>query len=152
MVTELDRLIEVTIKFCTIFTGSCRNVYFPFDIYTDTPVDVAIEMVKELEITDLEPSDIARMIEGEISVLLPNWRNSNCPDSCHTFSYKDDKDNEDPQHHFHSISSCSSSLESILGSVNRVDDLLNGYNWLHGMSPLSLPPTTIATCEVCKCE
>ncbi|XP_022632851.1 probable serine/threonine-protein kinase WNK4 isoform X3 [Vigna radiata var. radiata] len=111
--------------------GSCRNVYFPFDIYTDTPVDVAIEMVKELEITDLEPSDIARMIEGEISVLLPNWRNSNCPDSCHTFSYKDDKDNEDPQHHFHSISSCSSSLESILGSVNRVDDLLNGYNWLH---------------------
>ncbi|BAT88248.1 serine/threonine-protein kinase [Vigna angularis] len=112
--------------------GSCRNVYFPFDIYTDTPVDVAIEMVKELEITDLEPSDIARMIEGEISVLLPKWRNSNCPESCHTYSYNDDKDNEDPQHHFHSISSCSSSLESILGSVNRVDDLLNGYHWLNG--------------------
>ncbi|XP_027933031.1 probable serine/threonine-protein kinase WNK4 isoform X2 [Vigna unguiculata] len=111
--------------------GSCRNVYFPFDIYTDTPVDVAIEMVKELEITDLKPSDIARMIEGEISVLLPNWRNSNCPDTCHTFSYNDDKDNEDPHRLFRSISSCSSSLESTLGSASRVDDLLNGYHWLH---------------------
>ncbi|KAL9320131.1 hypothetical protein ACSQ67_011970 [Phaseolus vulgaris] len=112
--------------------GSCRNVYFPFDIYTDTPIDVAIEMVKELEITDLKPSDIASMIEGEISVLLPNWRNSNCPDTWHTFSYNDDKDNEDPHHHFHSVSSCSSSQESTPGLVIRVDDLLNGCHWLHG--------------------
>lgn len=152
LVNELDPLIEVTITLCAIFTGSCRNVYFPFDIYTDTPIDVAIEMVKELEITDLKPSDIASMIEGEISVLLPNWRNSNNPDTFHTFRYNDDMDNGDPHHHFHSISSCSSSQESTRGSVSRVDDLLNGYHWLHGMSPLSLPPTTIATCEVFKCK
>ncbi|CAJ1960562.1 unnamed protein product [Sphenostylis stenocarpa] len=107
--------------------GSCRNVYFPFDIYTDTAIDVAMEMVKELEITDSNPSDIASMIEGEISVLLPNWKNSNCPDTCHTFSYNDDKDDEDPYHHFHSVSSCSSSQESIPGSVSRGDDF-----WLHG--------------------
>ncbi|TKY47245.1 serine/threonine-protein kinase WNK4 [Spatholobus suberectus] len=112
--------------------GSCRNVYFPFDIYTDTPIDVAIEMVKELEITDLKPSDIANMIEGEISVLLPNRRNSNCSDTCHTFSYHDDDDDEGPRHHFHSVSSCSPSQESISGSVSRADDLLNGYYWLHG--------------------
>jgi len=109
-------------------------------------------MVKELEITDLKPSDIASMIEGEISVLLPNWRNSNCPDTWHAFSYNDDKDNEDPHHHFHSVSSCSSSQESTPGLVIRVDDLLNGCHWLHGMSPLPLPPMTIATSEMCKCD
>ncbi|XP_027336008.1 probable serine/threonine-protein kinase WNK4 [Abrus precatorius] len=111
--------------------GSCRNVYFPFDIYTDTPIDVAMEMVKELEITDLEPSDIANMIEGELSVLLPNRRNSNYSDTCHTFSYQDDDEDEGPRHHFHSFSSCSSSQESISGPVNRADDLSNGYYWLH---------------------
>ncbi|RDY00021.1 putative serine/threonine-protein kinase WNK4, partial [Mucuna pruriens] len=111
--------------------GSCRNVYFPFDIYTDTPIDVAMEMVKELEITDLKPSDIANMIEEEISVLLPN-RGSNCSDTCHTFSYHDDDDDEGPRHHFHSVSSCSSPQESIPGSASKADGLLNGYYWLQG--------------------
>ncbi|KAL2333062.1 hypothetical protein Fmac_014275 [Flemingia macrophylla] len=112
--------------------GSCRNVYFPFDIYTDTPIDVAMEMVKELEITDLKPADIANMIEGEISVLLPNRRNSNRSDTCHTFSYGDHGDDEGPCHHFHSDSSCSSTQESVPGSISRAEDLLNGYYWLHG--------------------
>ncbi|KAK7301577.1 hypothetical protein RJT34_12444 [Clitoria ternatea] len=111
--------------------GSCRNVYFPFDIFNDTSIDVAMEMVKELEITDLEPSDIANMIEGEISVLLPNrGRNSNSSDTFHAFSYRDD-DDEGPRHHFHSVSSCSSSQESISGSASRADDLSNGHYWLH---------------------
>ncbi|XP_028214497.1 probable serine/threonine-protein kinase WNK4 isoform X2 [Glycine soja] len=103
--------------------GSCRNVYFPFDIYTDTPIDVAMEMVKELEITDLKPSDIANMIEGEISVLLPNKRNSNCSVITMTTT---------TNHHFHSASSRSSSQGSISGSDSRADDLLNGDYWLHG--------------------
>ncbi|RZB80703.1 Retrovirus-related Pol polyprotein from transposon TNT 1-94 [Glycine soja] len=46
--------------------GSCRNVYLPFGIYNDTLIDDAMEMVKELEITDLKSSDIANMIEGEM--------------------------------------------------------------------------------------
>ncbi|XP_061353155.1 probable serine/threonine-protein kinase WNK4 [Gastrolobium bilobum] len=110
--------------------GPGRNIYFPFDILTDTPIDVAMEMVKELEITDWEPFEIANMIEGEISVLLPNRRNSNCSDTCHTFSYQDNDDDEGPHHHFHSISSCSSSQESISGLISRADDISNEHYWL----------------------
>lgn len=58
-------------KLCS---GSARNVYFPFDIASDTPLDVATEMVKELEITDWEPFEIADMIDEEISALIPNWK------------------------------------------------------------------------------
>ncbi|KVI03733.1 Protein kinase, catalytic domain-containing protein [Cynara cardunculus var. scolymus] len=47
--------------------GSVRNVYFPFDILHDTPDEVASEMVKELEITDWEPSDIADHIFDDTS-------------------------------------------------------------------------------------
>ncbi|KAH1159667.1 hypothetical protein AAZX31_11G185800 [Glycine max] len=98
--------------------GSCRNVYLPFGIYNDTLIDDAMEMVKELEITDLKSSDIANMIEGEI----------------HTFNYHDDNHNECPRHHFHSASSRSSSQGSISGSVSRADGLLNEDYWLHGNS------------------
>ncbi|KAG1338137.1 putative serine/threonine-protein kinase WNK5 [Cocos nucifera] len=54
--------------------GHMRNIYFPFDIITDTPIDVANEMVKELDITDREPSEIAEMIAQEISILVPGWK------------------------------------------------------------------------------
>ncbi|XP_019432312.1 PREDICTED: probable serine/threonine-protein kinase WNK4 isoform X2 [Lupinus angustifolius] len=103
--------------------GSVRNVFFPFEIFTDTPIDVAMEMVKELEISDWEPFEIANMIEGEISALLPQRRESNCSDACHTFSYQVD-DDEGPHHHFRSFSSCSSSQESITG-------LVSGNYWPH---------------------
>ena len=119
--------------------GSSRNIYFPFDILTDTPIDVAMEMVKELEITDWEPFEIANMIEGEISELIPSGRKSNCSDTCHIFSYQDD-DDEGPRHHFRSGSSCSSSQESISGLVSKADEISNGYYWLHGMFSLSLHP------------
>ncbi|KAL5170123.1 putative serine/threonine-protein kinase WNK5 [Glycine soja] len=104
--------------------GSCRNVYLPFGIYNDTLIDDAMEMVKELEITDLKSSDIANMIEGEM--------NSNCSNTSHTFNYHDDNHNECPRHHFHSASSPSSSQGSISGSVSRADGLLNEDYWLHG--------------------
>ncbi|KEH25193.1 WNK kinase [Medicago truncatula] len=101
--------------------GSARNVYFPFDIFTDTPIDVAKEMVKELDITNWDPSEIATMIEAEISMLLPDRTNS----------YQDDENNASPRryHHFPSVSSVSSSQESLSGAVNRVDDISNGYRW-----------------------
>ncbi|WOL06357.1 hypothetical protein Cni_G15089 [Canna indica] len=50
------------------------NIYFPFDIISDTPNDVAMEMVKELDIRDLEASEIAEMITHEISRLVPGWK------------------------------------------------------------------------------
>ncbi|XP_039057434.1 probable serine/threonine-protein kinase WNK5 [Hibiscus syriacus] len=54
--------------------GQARNIYFPFDILNDTAIDVALEMVKELDIDDWEPLKIADMIEEEISSLVPTWK------------------------------------------------------------------------------
>ncbi|KAK7300803.1 hypothetical protein RJT34_11654 [Clitoria ternatea] len=109
--------------------GSVRNVFFPFDIVTDTPIDVATEMVKELEIADWEPFEIAHMIDREISALLPHRKQSNCPDAFHTFSYQDDDDG--PHHHFRSFSSCSSFQESISDVVGKAGEISNAYYWLH---------------------
>ncbi|KAF7816221.1 putative serine/threonine-protein kinase WNK4 [Senna tora] len=126
--------------------GSVRNIYFPFDILTDTPIDVAMEMVRELEITDWEPFEISNMIEEEISALLPHRRKRDLPDAFHMFSYQND-DNDGPHHHFRSLSSCSSSQESTSGLVTKAEELPNGYYWLHGMFPLSLnfPFTAISS-------
>ncbi|EPS72856.1 with no lysine kinase, partial [Genlisea aurea] len=49
--------------------GSVNNVFFPFDVESDTPLDVATEMVKELGITDWKPPEIAAMIDAEMSAL-----------------------------------------------------------------------------------
>ncbi|XVF57280.1 hypothetical protein PTKIN_Ptkin06aG0192300 [Pterospermum kingtungense] len=54
--------------------GRIRNIYFPFDIETDTALSVATEMVAELDITDQDVTKIADMIDGEIASLVPDWR------------------------------------------------------------------------------
>ncbi|KAH1096043.1 hypothetical protein J1N35_012964 [Gossypium stocksii] len=54
--------------------GHARNIYFPFDIVNDTAINIASEMVKELEINDREPLEIANLIEKEISSLIPTWK------------------------------------------------------------------------------
>ncbi|KAJ4967680.1 hypothetical protein NE237_014381 [Protea cynaroides] len=54
--------------------GRIRNIYFPFDINTDTALDVATEMVAELDITDQDETKIAVMIDGEIASLVPEWK------------------------------------------------------------------------------
>ncbi|KAL5980839.1 Serine/threonine-protein kinase wnk1, partial [Asimina triloba] len=54
--------------------GPIRNIYFPFDIDTDTALSVATEMVAELDITDQDVTKIAEMIDGEISSLVPDWK------------------------------------------------------------------------------
>ncbi|XP_057476945.1 probable serine/threonine-protein kinase WNK9 isoform X1 [Actinidia eriantha] len=51
-----------------------RNIYFHFDIETDTAISVATEMVAELDITDQNVSKIADMIDGEIASLVPEWK------------------------------------------------------------------------------
>lgn len=53
--------------------GRIRNIYFPFDIETDTALNVANEMVAELDITDQDVRKIADMIDGEIATLVPGW-------------------------------------------------------------------------------
>uniref|UniRef100_A0A5B6Z819 non-specific serine/threonine protein kinase n=2 Tax=Davidia involucrata TaxID=16924 RepID=A0A5B6Z819_DAVIN len=97
--------------------GSVRNVYFPFDIVSDTSIEVATEMVKELEITDWEPFEIADMIDGEISALVPRWKKWGQPhqsDHRHILNYLEDDDG----HPFYSLSSSSSSQMSLSGLIN----------------------------------
>uniref|UniRef100_A0A2N9FZT2 non-specific serine/threonine protein kinase n=1 Tax=Fagus sylvatica TaxID=28930 RepID=A0A2N9FZT2_FAGSY len=115
--------------------GYARNIYFPFEILNDTPIDVATEMVKELEITDWEPFEIADMIEGEISALVPHWRKRDLshPETHHTFNYQDDDDDDGPHHPFHSFSSCSSSHVSATGLI-RIDEMTDHYDWLQALA------------------
>ncbi|RID43586.1 hypothetical protein BRARA_I00437 [Brassica rapa] len=54
--------------------GLVRNIYFPFDMETDTAISVAREMVEELEMDDCDVTNIADMIDGEIASLIPGWR------------------------------------------------------------------------------
>lgn len=73
--------------------GYMRNIHFPFSIVSDTPLEVALEMVKELEITDWDPLEIAAMIENEISLLVPNWSAHEDPSLLHhSFDHEDDDD------------------------------------------------------------
>lgn len=91
-------------------------------------------MVKELEIADWEPFEIADMIEGEISALVPHWKKGDLthPETHHTFNYQDDDDDDDGPHHpFHSLS-CSSSEASASGLI-RIDEMAGCCDWLQGM-------------------
>ncbi|XP_057513347.1 probable serine/threonine-protein kinase WNK4 isoform X2 [Actinidia eriantha] len=112
--------------------GSMRNVYFPFDIVSDTPFDVATEMVKELEIMDWEPFEIADMIEREISALVPNWKKRGQPqlDHRHILNFQEEED----RHHqlFCSFSSCSSSHVSLSGLINShaMDKRSQSCDWI----------------------
>lgn len=112
-----------------------RNIYFPFDILNDTATDVAAEMVKELEISDWEPTEIAHMIEKEISSLIPSWgssREHHVHQHQHSFSYEDEEDDDDDnivRHPFFS-SSCSSSHNS-LQALHSIQ-CRPGTNWLQG--------------------
>ncbi|KAG0457700.1 hypothetical protein HPP92_022857 [Vanilla planifolia] len=86
--------------------GTIKNIYFPFDIISDTPIGVANEMVKELEITDRQPQEIAEMIAREITVLVPGWREGDYDDvdnKCHVYELNDD--DEEFGHPFHYLSS-----------------------------------------------
>ncbi|XP_038694328.1 probable serine/threonine-protein kinase WNK4 isoform X2 [Tripterygium wilfordii] len=104
--------------------GSARNIYFPFDIVNDTPIDVAMEMVKELEIADWDPSEIAEMIDAEINALVPDWNQSEAHE---TFNYQEDDDEPSPT--LPSFSSCSSSQASVSGMFPKTT---NDQDWLQG--------------------
>ncbi|RRT52137.1 hypothetical protein B296_00047599 [Ensete ventricosum] len=93
-----------------------RNIYFPFDVVSDTPMDVANEMVKELEITDREPSEIAGMIAQEIAVLVPDWKGrGGHSDLHHVYNYADDAE-DGCNHPFYNLSSPASSPGSGFGA------------------------------------
>lgn len=87
-------------------------------------MEVASEMVKELEITDYDPLEIAVMIDEEISALVPSWQNKGYSNfnQQHSFNYNDDDDDDDDDdirrslhHPFYSPSSHHSSCASLTG-------------------------------------
>ncbi|KAF8010494.1 hypothetical protein BT93_J1201 [Corymbia citriodora subsp. variegata] len=117
--------------------GSARNVYFPFDILNDTPIDVASEMVKELEIVDWEAEEIAKMIGGEISALVPNWTEQDVPD------YYQENDDGFPLP-FLSFSSGSSSQASPSGfTAYRGTEIASDYSCLQDVPDDMSSPSSI---------
>lgn len=121
-------------------TGNARNIYFPFDISSDTALDVASEMVKELEITDWKPYQIADMIDEEISALVPTWKDLNSINQNHEqHSYNFYEDDDDSTHHpFYSVSSLSSSPASLSDPFSPKGDEFHhwntlGHDWDQGM-------------------
>ncbi|CAD6255150.1 unnamed protein product [Miscanthus lutarioriparius] len=75
-------------------TGHARNIYFPFDMASDTAVEMAQEMVKELDITDRDASEIAAMIQQEIGRLLPGRAQQQHE---YTYAERDDDDDENDE-------------------------------------------------------
>ncbi|PKA60279.1 putative serine/threonine-protein kinase WNK5 [Apostasia shenzhenica] len=119
--------------------GSVRNIYFPFDTISDTPIDVANEMVRELEITDREPAEIAGMITREIMSLVPEWREprvGNDNGVRHEYEYGTD---DEFGHPFYYLSSPTSSQSSVFaagrshggGGNLPLGDPLQLADWLH---------------------
>lgn len=117
--------------FCCV-TGHMRNIHFPFSIVSDTPLEVALEMVKELEITDWDPLEIAAMIENEISLLVPNWRVHESSPRHHIFGHEDDDENGEGRGRTHPFFSASSSHESPVAvrgdSEGFSNDMIQGNN------------------------
>ncbi|KAG7560479.1 Protein kinase-like domain superfamily [Arabidopsis thaliana x Arabidopsis arenosa] len=105
--------------------GHMRNIQFPFNILSDTPLEVALEMVKELEIVDWDPLEIAAMIENEISLLVPNWRANDSSIRHQSFGHEDDEDNGEAEGRTRLVSSASSSHDSHVAVRENNDDSSN---------------------------
>ncbi|GJN07165.1 hypothetical protein PR202_ga24970 [Eleusine coracana subsp. coracana] len=117
-------------------TGYVRNIYFPFDMASDTATEVAREMVKELDITDRDPAEIAAMIQQEIHRLLPAGRREQ-----HEYSYyaghDDDDGNQEESPPFYYLSSSpTSSQGGSLYGVGVGSSSSGGFSGPHG-SPWS---------------
>ena len=101
---------------CTCCAGNdVRNIYFPFDMVSDTATEVAEEMVKELEIRDRDPSEIAAMIDQEIERLLPG-RKQQHEYTVYAAQDDDDENVERPPPFYYLSSSPTSSQGSVCGA------------------------------------
>uniref|UniRef100_A0A0E0F1T8 non-specific serine/threonine protein kinase n=1 Tax=Oryza meridionalis TaxID=40149 RepID=A0A0E0F1T8_9ORYZ len=123
--------------------GNVRNIYFPFDVANDTAMEVATEMVKELDIADGEPTEIAAMIEREIVRLVPAYKQ-------HEYSYADDDDDDDVNGHPNPFYYLSSSPTSSQGSLCGVGPTSSeGFPGPHGKVDWSrdycyYPPSSVS--------
>ncbi|GLT32430.1 hypothetical protein SLA2020_070990 [Shorea laevis] len=116
--------------------GHARNIHFPFDIVNDTSISVALEMVKELEIDDWEPLEIAEMIEQEVSSLVPTWKDWGASQFHHQYSFNyEEEDGDDTKHPFYATSSCSSSQVSLPAFISSYEtQFLHGNNAASGQN------------------
>ncbi|XP_058741874.1 probable serine/threonine-protein kinase WNK5 [Vicia villosa] len=115
-----DNTIFLKVRICDEI-GKTRHIFFPFDTKNDTAIKVAMEMVEELEISHLEPLEIAAMIDNEISNLFPTWMGSHgkCEHQLqHSFNYQEDEDLNNHNPFVVSSSSCPSSPLDSLRSMN----------------------------------
>ncbi|CAO2840081.1 unnamed protein product [Amaranthus hypochondriacus] len=157
-----ENIIILKVQFSDGNGSPARNIFFPFDIMNDTPIEVAMEMVEELEITDWDPQEIAEMIEAEISILVPHWKNwvsSSRLEPSHSYDYHED--DFDGSHHLYRSSSCSSSVASASGvflSNDRLQDQdlsdeISSYSSTHSDKASSLsysPVDDVQGITVCK--
>lgn len=113
-------------------------------------MEVAAEMVKELDITDWDPLQIADMIDTEISDLIPEWKNSRSLQNYeqqHSFNYVENDDNDDDDentpHPFYYNSSHSSSQLSLPGLLPSYKSTFHqgklDHDWLQGLCALFFP-------------
>ncbi|CAM0152455.1 unnamed protein product [Urochloa decumbens] len=111
--------------------NNVRNIYFPFDLVSDTAMEVAQEMVKELSITGREPSEIAAMIDQEIQRLLPE-REQQHEYNVYAANNDDDENEERPPPFYYLSSSPTSSQGSLYGVGPYTSSGLHGSGWCKG--------------------
>lgn len=101
-----------------------RNIYFPFDTYTDTALGVAAEMIEELNIANHEVTRIAEMIDGEVSSLVPEWNSSTPQEETSSFSDRGSNSSLYGSHHHHHhltmIRSCSRKRSEVHGRFEEI--------------------------------
>lgn len=68
---------KIYLKLRITSSGHVRNIHFPFDIEVDTSLNVASEMVAELDLTDQDVTTIADMIDTAVRRYVPEWTSRN---------------------------------------------------------------------------
>lgn len=93
-------------------------------------------MVRELEINDWEPLEIAEMIEEEVSALVPTWRDCGTSKYQRQHSFNFEEEDDISNHHpFFSSSSRSSSHGSLpMFASSYTSHYPFAQDWPQGMS------------------
>ncbi|RZR72370.1 hypothetical protein BHM03_00012940 [Ensete ventricosum] len=134
-----DDAIYLKVQIADNEGNASSNIYFHFDIVSDTPIDVANEMVKELDITDREPAEIAEMIAQAVSAASMSGCKEGVPgDWPHVYNYVDDEQ-EGSSHPFYCLSSPASSQGSSVFGMSSSREMFyqqhdhHQADWLGGM-------------------
>ncbi|XP_061368511.1 probable serine/threonine-protein kinase WNK5 [Gastrolobium bilobum] len=128
-INEQDNTVFLKVKIPDK-NGHTRNILFPFDTKKDNAIEVAKEMVEELEIKHLELLEIAAMIDHEISALVPSYRDRGTCQQQRQDSFNYEEDADVNNHHPLFLSSSPSSSQCSLpmcGSSSKMYSLGNHH-------------------------